>query len=50
MSLKAIPALLFHIAAASVMVWAYTSLSLSPMHPIIMKRRGGHWAFLTIQG
>ncbi|KZO95803.1 hypothetical protein CALVIDRAFT_598864 [Calocera viscosa TUFC12733] len=50
MSLKAIPALLFHTAAASIMIWAYSSLSLSPMHPIIMSRKGGHWGFLTIQG
>ncbi|EJU05567.1 hypothetical protein DACRYDRAFT_20009 [Dacryopinax primogenitus] len=42
--------LLFHGTAASIMLWAYNSLSLSPMHPLIMARKGGHWGFLTIQG
>jgi len=44
-----VPAI-FHATAAAIMIWAYNSLSLSPMHPIIMARRGGHWGFLTIQG
>jgi len=41
---------LFHATAAGIMLWAYNFLSLSPMHPLIMSRRGGHWGFLTIQG
>jgi len=49
-ALSTVAPAIFHVTAAFIMLWAYNYLSLTPMHPVIMTRRGGHWGFLTIQG
>lgn len=43
-------AVLLHTIAAGVFTYGWLELSNLPNHPFVVKQKGGHFQFLTIQG
>ena len=50
MALKTLFAAALHASACLIMAWGYLGLDVTIMHSYIIKQKGGHFQFLTIQG